>query len=108
MKLYRTIANHDQVPEGIYTRTFRALDGSEQVILSIKEGHDPVVVTWSRSDGTIEEHTLPAETIAALAVQRHTKAEGSKVFDVSKRTELEVSFQKLTPCDIVDLDVLRS
>ena len=107
MKLYRTITNHDRVPEGIYSRTFQSLDGVERVTIAITEGTDPLTVTWTRPDGSSEAHALPAAAIAELEVQHHMKAEDANGFDVSERKKVKVSFQKLTPCDILDLQHLR-
>jgi len=107
MKLYRTITNHDQVPEGTYTRMFRAVDGSDQVTIALTEGSDPLTVTWTRRDGSSEQHEVSAAAVAELEVQRHMKAEDANGFDVSERKTLTVSFQKLTPCDILDIERLR-
>ena len=107
MKLYRAITNHDRVPEGIYTRTFRQFDTDHRVTLTAQTTLDPVIVTWRFPDGKTEEHHLSPQRLENIEVQRHVKAEEGNKFDVSERKTVTASFAQIMPCDLVMIDTLR-
>ena len=104
MKLYRAITNLDLVPEGIYERTFHALDDNKEVKLRAHLKEDPVRVIWY-FDKKKEEHLIAPDLLNKISVQRHTKGDGG--FELNSRKDITTSFDKLTPCDILDLSTLR-
>ena len=105
MKLFRAITNLDLVNDGIFERTFHALEHKQVVTLRAHLKEDPVRVIWTIDMDKTEEHFISPDLLNNLTVQRHTKGEGG--FEIDARKEITTSFDKLTPCDILDLSHLR-